>query len=139
MLPEISPEIAVGAAIAEVLVPGLSPTKYYDYVPAAGATSMVPLVSLGIISAVRQREQRCGRVWLVGLRLHVQSKEAGRVEVWQVLQRLRDLLDGVTLALADPYAADTPMREQRAGDMNDRLQAVSLAFLDFDLIVSSAT
>ena len=42
----------------------------------------------------------------------------GREEAWGLIQTLRETLDGVTLTLADPYAAETPLKEMRSGDMN---------------------
>lgn len=131
----MSPEIAVGAAVNDLLVAALGPVPYYDYVPAADTAT--PLVALGVIATRRQTATRCGPVWDVGFRLHVMSTAPGRDEAWTILQQLRATLDRREITLADPYAAVGPLREQRSGDMNDRMQAVSMAFIDFDVTVST--
>lgn len=131
----MSPEVAVGTALYQQLEPALGAVKFYDYVPASGTPT--PLVALGVIGTRRSREYRCGRVWEVGFRLHVMSKAPGREEAWGLIQTLRETLDGVTLTLADPYAAETPLKEMRSGDMNDRLQAVAMSFVDFEVTVST--
>lgn len=132
----MSPEVAVGEAVYALLEPALDGVKYYDYVPAAGTAT--PLVALGVIGTRRSREYRCGKVWDVGFRLHVMSKAPGRDEAWDLIQILRASLDGVTPTLADPYAAESPLKEMRSGDMNDRLQAVAMSFVDFEVTVSTS-
>lgn len=132
----MSPEIAVGAAVDALLTAALGPVPYYDYVP--GTDAPTPLVALGVIATRRQTVTRCGPVWDVGFRLHVMSKQPGRDEAWTILQTLRATLDRREITLVDPYAAVGPLREQRSGDMNDRLQAVCMAFIDFDITVSTS-
>lgn len=131
----LSPEEAVGAAVAALAKSALAPLAFYDYVPADGELRL-PLAALGVVGSQRQHGNRCGKVWQVSFRLHLMSKASGREDAWRWLQKLRDALDGQTLALADPYAAESRLREQRAGDAADRLQAFNHAFIQFELTVS---
>lgn len=131
----LSPEEAVGAAVAALVKPAIAPVAFYSYVPADGELRM-PLAALGVVGSQRMQGNRCSTIWLVSFRLHLMSKASGREEAWRWLQKLRDALDGQTLALADPYAAESKLREQRAGDAADRLQAFNHAFIQFELTVS---
>ncbi len=131
----LSPEEAVGAAVAALVRPALAPLTFYDYVPADGGLRL-PLAALGVVGSQRRHGSRCADVWDVSFRLHLMSKASGREDAWRWLQRLRDTLDGRTLVLADPYAAETRLRELRAGDASDRLQAFNHAFIQFELTVS---
>lgn len=131
----LSAEEAVGQAVAlrvRQTVPGLT---FYDYVPADGELRS-PLAALGVVGSQRQYGSRCAKVWDVSFRLHIMSKASGREETWRWLQALRDALDGQTLDLAAPYSAETRLREKRAGDAADRLQAFNHAFILFELTVS---
>ncbi|KAF0121876.1 MAG: hypothetical protein FD152_3726 [Xanthobacteraceae bacterium] len=131
----LSPEEAVGQAVAAIVRDRLPAVTYYDYVPADGQLRS-PLAALGIVGSQRRHGNRCAKEWAVTFRLHLMSKAAGREEVWRHLQDLRDALDGQSLALAAPYAAETKIRELRAGDDRDRLQAFNHAFIQFELTVS---
>lgn len=131
----LSPEEAVAAAVVARVRPALLPLEFYDYVPADGNLRL-PLAALGVIGSQRMQGNRCAALWQVSFRLHLMSKASGREEAWRWLQKLRDALDGQTLALADPYAAESRLREQRAGDVADRLQAFNHAFIQFELTVS---
>jgi hypothetical protein len=131
----LSPEEAVGTAVNALVREAIGPLRYYDYVPADGSVK-TPFAALGVMGAERRHGSRCARVWEVSFRIHLFSKAAGREDAWRTLQQLREALDGASLALAEPYAADTKLREQRAGDANDRLQAFAHAFIQFSLTVS---
>jgi len=131
----LSPEEAVGTAVAALIKPALAPLTFYDYVPADGELRL-PLAALGVVGSRRRHGSRCAKIWDVSFRLHLMSKASGREDAWRWLQRLRDTLDGQSLALADPFAADTRLREALAGDAADRLQAFNHTFIQFELTVS---